>query len=139
MDLTTRALATSLMLAWRSSLRGGSNSCCGLTRKMDWKTKWLIYYFYARCNVSTRRFLALFDINMTLVPDIVYTLANVLCTTLPNFFPMPTESQLLRAYPKSVIKKFDHENIMPVYRINSTRSSTYVRGKKIASSHYIIA
>ena len=30
-------------------------------------------------------------------------------------------------------------NIMLVYRINSTHSSTYVRGKKTASSHYIIA
>ena len=114
--------------------KASSNSRCGPTREMDSKTKWLVYCFYARYNVSMRRISALFDVSLTLVHDIVYTLANVLCTTLPNFFPMPTESQLLRAYPKSVIKKFDHENIMPVYRINSTRSSTYVRGKKIVSS-----
>ena len=80
-------------------------------RKVHWKTEWLMYCFYARCNTSMTRIASLFGVGETLVHDVVYAWANVLCTTLAKFFPMPTRSQMLRAYPKSVIKKFGHANI----------------------------
>ena len=53
----------------------------------------------------------MFSISVTLVHNVVYAWANVLCVTLPKFFPAPTRSQLFRAYPKSVIKKFDRAKI----------------------------
>jgi len=80
-------------------------------RKLSWKDEFLVYCFYAKCNLSMRRTGALFGIKQTLVHDIVYAWANVLCLTLEKLFPVPTRSQILRAYPKSMIKKFGHANI----------------------------
>ena len=53
----------------------------------------------------------MFGIGLTRVYDIVYAWADVLCTTLQKMFLMPTQSQMLQAYPKSVIKKFGRANI----------------------------
>ncbi len=80
-------------------------------RKLHWKTEWLVYCFFARCNISMTRIAALFGIGRILVHDIVYAWANVLCDTLAKFFPTPTRSQMLCAYPKSVIRKFGHARI----------------------------
>ena len=80
-------------------------------RKLHWKTEYLVYCFFVRCNISMTRIAALFGIRRTLVHDIVYGWANMLCDTLAKFFPVPTRSQMLRAYPKSVIKKFGHAHI----------------------------
>ena len=81
------------------------------SRKLYWKTEYLIYCFFARCNISMTRIAALFGIGRILVHDIVYSWANMLCDTLAKAFPVPTRSQMLRAYPKSVIKKFGHAHI----------------------------
>lgn len=83
----------------------------GRNRKLGWKDEYLVYCFYARCNISMRRVAALFGIGSTLVHNIVCAWANVLCDTLEKFFPVPTRSEILRAYPKSVLKKFGHANI----------------------------
>ena len=80
-------------------------------RKLHWKTEYLVYCFFVRCNISMTRIAALFGIRRTLVHDIVYGWANMLCDTLAKFFPVPTRSQMLRAYPMSVIKKFGHAHI----------------------------
>lgn len=80
-------------------------------RKLHWKTEYLVYCFFARCNISMTRIAALFGIGRILVHDIVYGWANMLADTLAQFFPVPTRSQMLRAYPKSVIKKFGHAHI----------------------------
>ena len=83
----------------------------GQRRKLHWKNKWLIYNFYARCNVSMSRISPLFGVGKTLVHDVVYAWANLLCTCLAKFFSLPTRSQILRAYPKSVIRKFRRADI----------------------------
>ncbi|KAL7549609.1 hypothetical protein ACHAWF_013483 [Thalassiosira exigua] len=83
----------------------------GPKRKLDWKTEWLVYCFYVHANIKMRRVGALFGIGTTLVHDIVYAWANLLCLSLDRLFPTPTRSQMLRAYPKSIIKKFGHANI----------------------------
>lgn len=77
-------------------------------RKLSWKTEYLVYCFYAKCNISMRRVAGLFGIGPTLVHNIVYAWANVLCRTLEKFFPTPTRSQMLRAYPISHIKYLGH-------------------------------
>ena len=77
-------------------------------RKLSYKTEWLVYNFYVHANISMSRIAALFGIGQTLVHDIIYAWANVLCVVLPKFFPVPTRSQMLRAYPVSVIRKFGH-------------------------------
>ena len=46
----------------------------------------------------------LFSISKTMVHSIVYTWANMLCVAFTKKFSMPTWSQLLWAYPKSVMK-----------------------------------
>jgi hypothetical protein len=78
---------------------------------LDWKTEWLIYNLYAQGGLSMKTVSKLFGVGTTLVHSIVYAWANVLCVTLEKFFPVPTRSQLLRSYPKSVIKKFGRANI----------------------------
>ena len=79
--------------------------------KFDWKMEWLVYNLYARCGLSMKRVSQLFGVGTTLVHIILYAWANMLCVTLEKFFPVPTRSQLLRLYPKSVIKKFGRANI----------------------------
>ena len=51
----------------------------GRQRKVHWKTEWLIYNFYARCGISMKRISVLFGVGKTLVHDIVYAWANLLC------------------------------------------------------------
>ena len=70
-----------------------------------------MYNCYVRCDISLKRIATLFGMSVTLVHNVVYAWANVLCGTLPKFFPAPTRSQLFCAYPKSVIKKFGRSNI----------------------------
>jgi hypothetical protein len=81
------------------------------SRPLHWKTEYLVYCFFVRCNISMTRIAALFGIGRNLVHDIVYAWANMLCDTLTKAFPTPTRSQMLRAYPKSVMKKFGHLHI----------------------------
>jgi hypothetical protein len=83
----------------------------GPKRKLHWKTEFLVYCFYAKCNISTERTAAFFGTGKTLVHDIVYGWANFLCDSLAKFFPTPTRSQMLAAYPISMIRKFGHANI----------------------------
>ena len=81
----------------------------------------------AQLEILMKRCLTLFDIDLTLVYDIVYVQENVLCTTLLKFFLMPTQSQMLQAYRKSVIKKFGHINIcvlLAVTKIGAQLAST---------------
>ena len=80
-------------------------------RTLHWKTEYLVYCFFTRCNISMTRIAALFGVGRILVHDIVYGWANMFADTLAQFFPVPTRSQMLRAYPKSVIKKFGHAHI----------------------------
>ena len=85
-----------------------------------------------------KRILALFGIGLTRVYDIVYAWANVLCTTLQKFFLMPTQSQMLQAYPKSVIKKFGHVNIfalLNVAKIGAQRVSMKTVNAILYSTH----
>ena len=87
--------------------------------KLEWKTEWLVHNFYARCNNSMKHIAMMFGIGKTIVHDIVYAWANVLFITLVKFFPMPTRSQMLRAYPKSIVNFLD----TPIFMRCSTRLS----------------
>ena len=78
---------------------------------MCWETEWLVYNCYVRCDISLKRIATLFGISAILGHNVVYAWANILCVTLPNFSPAPTRSQLFRAHPKSVIKKFGRASI----------------------------
>ena len=69
-----------------------------------------------------KRILALFGIGLTRVYDIVYAWAHVLCTTLQKIFLVPTQSRMLQAYPKSVIKKFSHVNIFALLNVTKIRA-----------------
>jgi hypothetical protein len=91
---------------------GGYSSNRGRKRKMHWKTEWLVYCFYVHCGMSMERIMPFFGIKSnTTVHNIVYGWANVLYVALREFFPAPTRSQMLRAYPASVFKKFGHAKI----------------------------
>ena len=59
-----------------------------------------------------KRILALFGVSVTLVHNITYVWANTLCVMLAKFSPVPMRSEMLGAYPKSVIKKFVRLNIL---------------------------
>ena len=74
----------------------------------------------------------LFCISTTLVHDIVYAWANLLCVTLEKFFPVPTRSQMLRAYPKSVIKKFGHVNLWQM--LDATEIGTCIASMKTVNA-----
>ena len=109
-----------------------AKSRCGRRRKVLWKTEYLIYNFYVCSNISMRRVAALFGIGATTVHDIVYAWANVLCNALEKFFPAPTRSQMLRAYPMSVIKKFGHANIFML--LDATEGFAEIASMKTVNS-----
>jgi len=67
-------------------------------RTLHWKTEYFVYCFFTRCNISMTRIATLFGVGRILVHDIVYGWANMLADTLAQFFPVPTRSQMLRAY-----------------------------------------
>ena len=75
-------------------------------RKVSYRTEWLVYCIYTHSGWTQRQIAALFGIGPTLVSDIVYAWANLLDQVLLRFFPAPTRSQMLRAYPVSVLRKF---------------------------------
>ena len=104
----------------------------GPKRRLSWKTEWLVYCFYVCGNISMRRTAALFGISATIVHNIVYAWANVLCLTLPKFFPVPTRSQMLRAYPKSVVKKFGHAQIFML--LDATEGKAEIASMKTVNS-----
>lgn len=84
----------------------------GRNRKFDWMTEWLIFCFYSRCGISQERIAPLFGIkSSTTVHNIVYGWANVLYLSLNALFPTPTRSQMLSAYPVSVLRKFGHAKL----------------------------
>ena len=83
-----------------------------MVRKLDWKTERLVYNLYACYGLSMKRVSKLFCAGTALVHSIVYAWANMLGVTLEKFFPVPTRSQLLRSYPKSVIKNFGRANFL---------------------------
>ena len=91
-------------------------------RKLHWKTEWLIYNVYARCDMNMRRIRILFGVGLALLHDAVYVWANLLCVCLQNFFPVPTGSQLLWAYPKSVIKKFRRADLFMLLNATEIRA-----------------
>eukprot|EP00562_Extubocellulus_spinifer_P031445 CAMPEP_0178710732 /NCGR_PEP_ID=MMETSP0699-20121125/17939_1 /TAXON_ID=265572 /ORGANISM="Extubocellulus spinifer, Strain CCMP396" /LENGTH=841 /DNA_ID=CAMNT_0020359303 /DNA_START=197 /DNA_END=2725 /DNA_ORIENTATION=+ len=96
----------------------------GPERKLDWRTEYLIYSVYAHSGWKMRSVAALFGISMTLVSDIVYAWANVLVDTLRQFFPTPTRSQMLRAYPASVVRKFGHAFLFLLLDATEERADT---------------
>ena len=50
------------------------------SRQLRWKTEYLVYCFFARCNISMTRIAALFGIGRILVPyTILYTLGQICC------------------------------------------------------------
>jgi hypothetical protein len=104
----------------------------GPPRKLHWKTEYLIYCFYVKCNISQKRCAALFGVGCTLVHDIVYSWANLLCDALEQIFPVPTRSQLLRAYPKSVLKKFGHTQIFML--LDATKGYAQVSSMKTVNA-----
>ncbi|KAL7552028.1 hypothetical protein ACHAWF_017126 [Thalassiosira exigua] len=104
----------------------------GPQRKLSWKTEWLVYNFYVHANMKMRRVGALFGISPWLVHNIVYAWANLLCITLDKFFPAPSRSQMLRAYPKSAIKKFGHANIFLM--LDATKIYTDVASMKTVNA-----
>lgn len=104
----------------------------GIERKLHWKTEYLVYCFYAHCNISMRRIACLFGVGPTLVHNIVYAWANLLCYALARLFPVPSRSQMLRAYPQSVIKKFGHAYIFLL--LDATESYADVASMKTVNA-----
>ena len=104
----------------------------GRRRKLHWETEWLVYCFYVRCNISLRRTGALFGIGATLVHDIVYAWSCMLCESLGALFPVPTRSQMLQAYPLSVIKAFGHAKIYMM--LDATEITAQVASMKTVNS-----
>ena len=49
----------------------------GRPRAMCWKTEWLVYNFYVRCDISMQRIATLFGVSRTTVHNVVYAWVNV--------------------------------------------------------------
>eukprot|EP00562_Extubocellulus_spinifer_P035568 CAMPEP_0178697744 /NCGR_PEP_ID=MMETSP0699-20121125/10158_1 /TAXON_ID=265572 /ORGANISM="Extubocellulus spinifer, Strain CCMP396" /LENGTH=836 /DNA_ID=CAMNT_0020343741 /DNA_START=97 /DNA_END=2607 /DNA_ORIENTATION=- len=96
----------------------------GQKRKLDWRTEYLVYSVYAHSGWKMKSIAALFGISLSLVSDIVYAWANVLVDTLRQFFPTPTRSQMLRAYPASVVRKFGHAFVFLLLDATEERADT---------------
>eukprot|EP00978_Attheya_sp_CCMP212_P030655 scaffold113536_cov54-Attheya_sp.AAC.1 len=87
------------------------------------------------CSIATLRLKemeALFDASDTLISDIIYTWANLLDEFFKVFFPTPTRSQMLSAYPDSVVRKFGKANIFML--MDATEITAEVASMKLMNS-----
>eukprot|EP00978_Attheya_sp_CCMP212_P003638 scaffold7620_cov46-Attheya_sp.AAC.1 len=76
---------------------------------------------------------ALFDAADTLISeDIIYAWGNLLDEFFKVFFPTPTRSQMLSAYPDSVIRKFGKANIFML--MDATEITAEVASMKLMNS-----
>ena len=82
--------------------------------------------------MSIRPICTLFDVGLTFVLDSVYAWTDLLCVCLSKFFPVPARSQLLWAYPKSVIKKFGRADL--VILLDATEIRTEVASMKTVNT-----
>ena len=73
-------------------------------RKLSWKDDFIVLFFCARRNLSTRRTSTLLEIGTILAHNTVCAWVNMLCLALKKFFPLPTHIQILRARPAIVIR-----------------------------------
>ena len=69
------------------------NGNTGRHGKLDWKTEYLVYCLYAKCNMLLRRTAALFGVSGVLVHNIVHAWAKFLCITLQHSSPFQQEAR----------------------------------------------
>eukprot|EP00978_Attheya_sp_CCMP212_P021548 scaffold63058_cov69-Attheya_sp.AAC.2 len=111
---------------------GGMRTGAGRKRKVDWKTEWLIYNCYVRCGFRLEEMEVFFGVSDSLVSDIVYAWANLLNDAFKYIFPTPTRSQMLGAYPESVIRKFGEAKIFML--MDATEIQAEIASMKLFNS-----
>eukprot|EP00978_Attheya_sp_CCMP212_P012657 scaffold31656_cov58-Attheya_sp.AAC.1 len=111
---------------------GGARTGAGRKQNVDWKMEWLMFNCYARCGFRLKEMEALFDALDTLLSDIIYAWANLLDEFFKVFFPTPTRSQMLSAYPDSVVRKFGKANIFML--MDATEITAEVASMKLMNS-----
>ena len=77
-------------------------------RKLDYKTEYLVYSIYVHGGWTEEQLAALFDISAPLVSDLVHTWAVFIGDYFAKCMPIPTRSQMLRAYPARILATFGH-------------------------------
>ena len=66
---------------------------------------------YVRGGLLVQRTVALFGIGRTLVHNVIYTWANILCDKFKVLFAVPICSQMLCAYPKTMVRKLGYAGV----------------------------
>jgi hypothetical protein len=105
---------THLSIAKRkAAAAAGELACQGSTKKhgqgpLDYKTEYLAYCLYAHAGMTQRRIAPFFGISETTIHNTVYCWANLMDDILKAWFPPPTHSQMLAAYPCSLQRKWGH-------------------------------
>ena len=77
-------------------------------RKLDYKTEYLVYSIYVHGGWTEEQLAALFGISAPLVSDLVHTWAVFIGDYFAKCMPIPTRSQMLRAYPARILATFGH-------------------------------
>lgn len=86
----------------------------GRQRKLDYKTEWLVYNLYIHSGWTEEQVAPLVGVGATTVHNIIYAWANYLNDVLSAWFPIPTRSQMLRAYPISILRIHGHCRIFSI-------------------------
>ena len=78
------------------------------------------------------RILTLFGLGCMLVQEFLYAWASVLRITIRKFFSIPSQSQIVWAYPKSVPRTFGHANIFVL--LDATKIDVEVASMKTVNT-----
>jgi hypothetical protein len=88
----------------------GSQSPLGKRRKRkcSFKTDWLIYNVYVHSGWTLNQIAPLFGVGASYIHNVLYSWSNLLSDVLSAWFPVPTRSHMLAAYPIQIFRKFGH-------------------------------
>ena len=75
---------------------------------MTWKDDYLMWSIYTRGGVSQEFAAGLFGVSSGRMSDVFHEWSNVMDAALKEMFPMPTRSQMLRAFPSRFIEADGH-------------------------------
>jgi len=85
-----------------------SHRRAALNNGMTWKDDYLAFCIYVRAGTTQAFAASLMGISTKRMSDIFHEWAQVLDDALKSWFPRPTHSQLLRAYPSRFIEAHDN-------------------------------
>ena len=104
------------------------NSKANSLKDRMWKDDYFTWCMYVRCGMTEEAAAGLSGISTPRMSNIFHEWAQILDSSLQEWFPTPTRSQLLRNYPARFIEAHDHAKsalLLDAFEVFCMESSNY--------------